>query len=332
MAAKLTDVARRAGVSPTTASRVLNNKMAMPIPQHTVDRIRHAAQDLRYVPNRLARGLAARRSYTLGFYTHEMTDPHGAVLLDVIEAAARERGYYVLVSARVESVAGAASVDGVVALRPPAASEELSGLECPVVSIYHSRSPVENTIGWSDFDAGRTAARHLAELGHRRLAGIYGSDAGDKGPGLSAGAEEAGLELVAYQEAPGRLPGRTRAEYNAFFLNSGYQLTRRMLSERPDLTAIFARNDVVAAGVLQALREAAISVPQQMSVLSYYDTLIAACTVPPLTSVRTPIEEAGRLAVGRLIDAIEGGETRFAGVHLPTSLIIRQSTGPAPVS
>ena len=110
--ASITDVARMAGVSITTASRVLNNKMVMPIPQHTVDRIRHAARDLHYVPNRLARGLATRRSYTLAFYTQEMTDPHGAVLLDTIETAARERGYHVIVSARLESVAHAASVDG----------------------------------------------------------------------------------------------------------------------------------------------------------------------------------------------------------------------------
>src|SRR5436190_1719175 len=82
---------RRAGVSSATASRVLNNKLAMPIPERTVDRIRLAARDLNYVPNRLARALATRRTHTLGFYSGEITDPHGAALLDTIQAAARRR-------------------------------------------------------------------------------------------------------------------------------------------------------------------------------------------------------------------------------------------------
>jgi LacI family transcriptional regulator len=86
---------------------------------------------------------------------------------------------------------------------------------------------------------------------------------------------------------------------------------------------------VVAAGTLQALREAGVAVPERISLLSYYDTLLASCLAPPLTSVRTPIEEAGRLAVDRLIDSIEPGETTFPGTMLPTSLIPRDSTGPA---
>src|SRR5438876_3722524 len=135
MPSTLADVAQQAGVSTATASRVLNDKMVMPIPQPTVDRIRHAARDLHYVPNRLARGLATRRSYTLAFYTQEMTDPHGAVLLDTIETAARERGYHVIVSARIESVSRAAGVDGLIALQPPAEMESARPLEYPVVRI-----------------------------------------------------------------------------------------------------------------------------------------------------------------------------------------------------
>jgi len=332
MPSTLADVARRAGVSTATASRVLNNKMAMPIPQHTVDRIRHAAQDLRYVPNRLARGLATRRTYTLGFYTQEMTDPHGGVLMDTIEAAARERGYHVLVSARVESVAHAAHVDGLLALRPPAEVDELRAFEGPTVRIYPFREPASNTIGWSDYEAAREAAHYLASLGHRHVAAVYASDPNDKGGGFRAGAEEASVTLVEYQDQDGVLSFATRAQFNDFFRQSGYRTTQRLLKERPETTAIFARNDVVAAGVLQALRDAEVPVPARMSVMSYYDTVLAACAAPPLTSVRTPIEEAGRLAVGRLIDAIEGGETQFPGIRLPTSLVIRASTGPAPVS
>lgn len=330
MPSKLADVARNAGVSTATASRVLNNKMVMPIPQHTVDRIRRAARELHYVPNQLARGLATRRTYTLGFYTQEMTDPHGAVLLDTIETAARERGYHVLVSARRESVAYAAHVDGLIALRPPAEAVSADPLECPLVSVYPMREPVPNAIGWSDYDAAREAARYLASLGHRHVVGIYGADAGDKEAGFRVGASEAGMALTELRETAEVLSFGTRAEYNDFFRGSGYRLTRRMLQDRPEVTALFARNDVVAAGVLQALRDAEVPVPARLSVLSYYDTLLASCVAPPLTSMRTPIEEAGRIAVARLIDAIESGQSRFPGLLLPTALVVRGSTGPPP--
>jgi DNA-binding LacI/PurR family transcriptional regulator len=332
MPSKLADVARHAGVSTATASRVLNDKMVMPIPQPTVDRIRRAARELHYVPNRLARGLATRRTYTLGFYTQEMTDPHSAVLLDTIETAARARGYHVLVSARRESVAYAAHVDGLIALRPPSEAVALWRLECPVIHIYPVREPAANTIGWSDYEAAREAARYLAGLGHRSVAGIYGSDAGEKEAGFRAGAAEAGLALAEYRETTAVLDFATRAEYNDFFRGSGYRLTQQMLRDRPAISAVFARNDVVAAGVLQALRDAGVAVPARVSVLSYYDTLLASCVAPPLTSMRTPIEEAGRIAVARLIDAIEGGETQFPGLLLPTSLVVRGSTAAAPAS
>src|SRR5947209_3337985 len=181
MPATLADVARRAGVSTAAVSRVLNNKLVKPIPQSTADRIRLAAQELNYVPNRLARGLATRRTYTLGFYTEEMTDPHGAVLLDTIETAARERGYHVFVSARLESMARAASVDGVIALWPRYRSTGFPPLECPVAYISPLREPMPNTLSWSDYEGARAAALHLAALGHRTVAGIYAFDAGDKG-------------------------------------------------------------------------------------------------------------------------------------------------------
>jgi LacI family transcriptional regulator, galactose operon repressor len=328
MPSKLIDVARNAGVSTATASRVLNNKMVMPIPQHTVDRIRRAARDLHYVPNRFARGLATRRTYTLGFYTQEMTDPHGAVLLDTIEMAARERGYHVLVSARRESVAYAAHVDGLIALRPPDDAATAEPLECPVVYVYPMREAMLNTIGWSDYEAAREAARYLAALGHRHTGGIYGANAGDKEKGFRVGAAEAGMALTELRETGEVLSFPTRAQYNDFFRGSGYQLTRQMLRERPEITAVFARNDVVAAGVLQALRDADVPVPARVSVLSYYDTLLASCVAPPLTSMRTPIEEAGRIAVDRLIDAIESHQSPFPGLLLPTSLVVRGSTGP----
>src|SRR5262249_45204731 len=158
---------------------------------------------------------------------------------------ARERGYHVLVSARRESVAHAAHVDGLIALRPPseAATDDL---ECPVVYVYPMREAMLNAIGWSDYEAAREAADYLAALGHRHVAGIYGADAGDKEAGFRAGAAEAGMTLVEFRETTAPLAFATRAETNDFFRGSGGRLMRQILRERPEVTAVFARNDVIA--------------------------------------------------------------------------------------
>jgi DNA-binding LacI/PurR family transcriptional regulator len=308
---------------------VLNNKLVMPIPERTVDRIRRAAHDLNYVPNRLARALATRRTHTLGFYSLEITDPHGAALLDTVQSEARRRGYQVVVSSHLESVAAVGHADGVILFRAPDPISR-STWELPVVHVYPSRKPLPNTIGWCDYDAARDAACYLASLGHRVVAGIYGAAAPDKQPGFAEGAAAAGLELLEYLELTEPLAYESQAEYVDFFLGSGYRLTRKMLAENPRATAVFVRNDVLAAGALQALRDACIEVPGRISVLSYNDSLLAACAAPPLTSIRTPVREAGRLAVQQLIQAIEGGEPKFPGILVPTSLVVRASTGPAP--
>jgi LacI family transcriptional regulator len=114
--------------------------------------------------------------------------------------------------------------------------------------------------------------------------------------------------------------------------DNGYLLTQEFLREGGEATAIFARNDFLALGAMRALREAGLRVPQDISVIGYNDTILARCADPPLTSVRTPIAQAGSLAVERLIQAIEEKETRFPGVMLPTSITERASCAPPSTS
>lgn len=328
MASTLADVARSAGVSTATVSRVLNDKLQMPIPEATVERIRRAARELNYTPNRMARALATRRSHTLGFYSQEITDPHGGELLDTIQTEAQRRGYQVLVGSHLDSLSGAGQAEGVIAFRP---SDEFVGRPpagYPVVHVYPARETFPNGIGWSDFEGARQAATYLASLGHRIVAAIHGAGAPDKGAGFAQGAAEHDLDLAEYREQEAPLDYKSQAEYIAYFLGSGFRLTQRMLQERPETTAIFTRNDVLAAGVLQALHAARVEVPRQISVISYNDSLVAACASPPLTAIHTPVRDAGSLAVERIIQAIEGGKPTFEGVLLPTSLVERSSTAP----
>jgi DNA-binding LacI/PurR family transcriptional regulator len=319
----LADVARLAAVSPSTVSRVFNNKMVMRIPPLTIDRIRQAASDLSYSPNRLARALATRRTQALGFYTREMTDPHGALLLDCIEAAARELGYHVLVSSHLASIAGSAQVDGIVAL-----SEEdlLSHTTLPQVTIALRSELPRNTIGWSDYEGGRQAARHLAELGHRRIAALYIVPAPGKQEGFRAAAQDLGLSICEFVDGRGAEFLHTQEAYRTFFQKAGFDAAMALLEKHRDITAIFTRNDVLAMGVLQALYSRGIAVPRQMSLISYSDTILAQCAAPAITSVHTPIVEAGKLAVVKLIELIEGGAATFESVILPTTLVKRDST------
>src|SRR4051794_39329679 len=168
MAVTLAEVARRAKVSTGTASRVLNNKMVMPIPQTTVDRIRQAARELNYTPNRHARALVTRRTHALGFFSQEITDPHGAALLDTIQAEARRRGYTIVVSSHLQSLAGSGQTDGIIAFYPPfeavgpyPVQPILPPAGRPVVHVYPVRDVPPDTIGWSDYDGARMAAEYL---------------------------------------------------------------------------------------------------------------------------------------------------------------------------
>jgi LacI family transcriptional regulator len=324
MARTLADVAKRAGVSTATVSRVLNNKMVMPIPQTTVERIRRAAEELQYRPNAMARALVSRKTHTLGLFSQEMTDPHFAQMLEAVEAGARARGYHLIVSGDLEGLVAAGRVDGVVVLARPQSSE-LMPLLCQQkhLFVWNVRHVTPQCVAWSDFEGAGQAGRYLLELGHRRIAALFGSypqeDAGlDKVQGFRQAMESHG---VAWKDLRGeRTPDQ---------MENGYLLTRDLLRGPERITALFARNDLLAIGAMRALREARLIVPEDVSVIGYNDTLLANCADPPLTSVRTPIAQAGQIAVEQLVRNIAEEMEPFPGTVLATSLTVRASVAPA---
>lgn len=355
MATTLADVARRSGVSVATVSRVLNNKMVMPIPPATIERIRRAAEELGYRPNPMARALATGRTHTLGLFSLEMTDPHFAQMLEAVESRARASAYHLIVSSALDEVSRKGRVDGVVVLGSPA-NEMFASLPArlPTVFVYNSYELRPNLVGWSDEEGMRLAVEHLVDLGHRHIAALfcYGEekytpppeDAGirradhpslrcpravlaqhPKVSGFRKAVQQAGIEAIECWEAP--RPDQIPQGYQ---FENGYLATRRLLSEKQPFTAIVARNDFLALGALRALREFGVSVPQEVSVIGYTDSLHALCADPPLTSVLTPIAQAGELAVERLIRSIEQGEEPLSGAILSTSLTIRLSCAPPP--
>jgi len=326
VATTLADVARRSGVSVATVSRVLNNKMVMPIPAATVERIRRAAEELEYRPNLVARALAMGKTHVLGLFSEEMTDPHFAQMLEAVEAKAREAGYHLIVSSTLDGISRQGRVDGIVILGPPdsprfaALSERL-----PTVYVYGATEPHPNLVAWSDEEGMYRATRHLLDLGHRRIVALlcYGEatmPALPKASGFRRAIREAHAESIECWE--GYKPDRI-ADGNQF--ENGYRAVRRLLREEQKFTAIVARNDFLALGALRALREAGRSVPRDISVVGYTDSIHALCADPPLTSVRTPIAEAGEIAVRRLVCSIEARGEDVTGIMLPTSLTLRES-------
>lgn len=333
MAVTLSDVARLAGVSIATVSRVLNNKMAMPIPESTVQRIRAAAEELNYRPNRLARALATGRTHTLGLYSLELTDPHFAQMLEGAESRAASLGYQLIVSTSLASLVEDGRTDGTILLSHPSLLAGKVPAGRPVVYVNTSTDPVRDMIAWDDSEGVSLAVDHLIQLGHQHIAGVwcYGKRADaeslPKVEGFRNAVRFAGVESYECWGGTGVLSSGFAAQFE-----DGYRAVWSMLDKGVPFTAIVSRNDFIAAGALRALREAGLRVPQDVSLVGYTDSIHAACADPGITSVRTPISEAGELAVEHLARAVESPETVFEGVVLATELVPRDSTGPAPAA
>jgi len=329
--ATLADVAREARVSIATVSRVLNSKLSVPISPGTEVRIRDAAARLRYRPNAIARALATQRTHTAALLSMEMTDPHFAQMLGSVEQALRERGYRLAVCSEAEGLLTEGRVDGAILLADPAkGAPGFDRIQVPTVYVWSARVPLPNCVTWDDEAGAALAVSHLAQLGHRAIAGLFG-DYGDEDvvPDKLAGYRAAMRVISAGAQADGLLGNSAQLEWRGMLsddqFENGYLLTRRALEAGRQWTAIVARNDFLALGAMRALREARVAVPDAVSVVGYNDTILASVADPPLTSVLTPIAEAGAIAAASLVAAIEHRGQSVPGVVLGVRITERGS-------
>jgi LacI family transcriptional regulator len=310
--------------------------MVMPISQATIDRIQDAARALNYRPNPMARALATGRNQAIGLYSVAMTHPQFMQMLEAVERRARELGYLVIVSSMLDGLNDRGRVDGLLALGLPTDLDfiPMAGNTGPdalgVVYVNRSTVVLPRTISWDDAAGIGQAARYLAGLGHRHIAMLCGYsralEAND--PKVEGFHEALRRETAEGTAVAGRVFWSEQRpnwrDMNAQFDN-GYDAAREMQNAWPQATAIIADNDHIAAGAVKALREQGLSVPGDISVIGYTDSSMAYCTVPALTSVRTPIAESGVRGVERLIREIETGEGEEEGEALPTRLVLRES-------
>lgn len=329
----MADVARLAGVSHQTVSRVLNSHPS--VTQGTRARVEAAIAQLGYRRNTAARALVTRETSTLGVVSVDTTHYGPASTLFAIEGAARAAGYFVnFVSLREVDRAHmkaaldhlmAASVDGIAVIAPVrAAVEALRGLstDVPLVEVETSDLYTDGAVVVDQVFGGRAATRHLLDLGHRAVLHVAGPrdwlEAEARARGWRAESAEAGREMRPV------LVGDWTAR-------SGYTAGREIAAmvSRGEVSAVFVANDQMALGVLRALHEAGCSVPMDVSVVGFDDVPEAGYYVPPLTTVRQDFPEVGRRCISDLLHKIAGRDSE-ARTAIQPELIVRASTGPPP--
>lgn len=331
----LDGVAREAGVSRATVSRVVNGSPKVsPDVRRTVER---AVARLGYVPNPAARSLVTRRSESVGLVITEpasrlFDDPFFPRLLRGISAELSARNLQLVLlmpedgdaEQRLERYLAAGHVDGVVLVSLHGNDPLPAHLQARRVPMVVGGRPPEGVVAsYVDVDnreAAKSAVRHLADLGRRRIATITGPL--DMGAGID--------RLDGYVEALSELGiGRDDGliAQADFTYEGGTAAMRRLLEASPDLDAVFAASDLMAAGALSVLRGAGRAVPEAVAVVGFDDSPLAAATEPSLTSVRQPIEEMGRELVRLLVESIERGHRATRRVLLSTELVPRGSSG-----
>lgn len=332
--ARLADVARAAGVSLSTASRALGD--AELVQASTRARVREAAEMLGYLPHGAARALATRRSRTIGAVFPPVDNPIFAAATQALAHELALRGYTLLLATHEYDPVGELTaarallergVDGLVLVgmdHQPDLYRMLAQSEVPY-ELAWSIDPAgyQHSIGVPHRLASVRLTQHLLDLGHREFAAIAGSTArNDRARDRLTGTREAlashGIELPA-----------ERVVETYFSLGHGQRALRHLLERAPGFTAVVCGNDLLAIGALHECARRGIAVPREMSVAGFDDIEMAAVATPPLTTVRVPAAEIGRLAAERMLARLEG-EHVAAVEELRVELIVRESTGRAP--
>jgi DNA-binding LacI/PurR family transcriptional regulator len=320
------DVATLAGVSKSLVSMVMRDDPGVSDTRRAA--VLAAAAELGYRPNRAAAILAGTRTRTIGVVVDDFRNPWYVPMLDGIREALTPHGLRLtLADTRANAHLGSSPFDDLLSLRVDGvvlAAEGFPDLTVPadtpvVVAGVRADLPGGLDVVASDEAAGaRLAADHLVGLGHRRIAHVTGSGgpAAVRREATVARMVASGIEPLVYGDGP------TSEQ-------TGYRSTATALRDHPDLTAVFAANDVMAMGAIAAVHEAGLRVPQDVSVVGNDETPLAASPLLRLTTVDPHNDEVGRLAADRLVELIgAAARSEPTRVLVPPSLVVRSTTAP----
>jgi LacI family transcriptional regulator len=329
-------VAAVAGVHPSTVSRSLDPLRAALVREETRRRVIAAANKLNYRPDMIASGLRRQRTHTIGVLVPDLGNPVFAAFIRGISRRLERAGFTAIVvetedqHGRLETGARLFSerrVDAVIS------GATRSGDRRTLRQLVRSGVPVIMAMRWirglevpivanDDLRGGVLAAEHLLSLGHRRLAQLHGPDDietfRERGLGFHGTVARAGIddaEQVRYAKVP------VAAE--------GHKLMRSLLrtgGEPP--SGVFAHNDLMAVGAIEALKEASLRCPEDVSVVGYNDMPLTEHLAPPLTTVRLPAAEIGRVAAETLLSELDDDGRPPVSISLQPRLVVRRSTAP----
>ncbi|MFH1907164.1 MAG: LacI family DNA-binding transcriptional regulator [Chloroflexota bacterium] len=329
------DVAKKAGVSRTTVSFVLNNVPGVNISEVTRQRVFDAARQLNYHPDANGRKLASGKSSTLGLVLRQSPEQVFAdsFLLQVllgVEHAATQQGFHVLLKPLDPSDTNGYLrlirenyVDGIILSGPRQDDTEIIRLHrdgFPVVIMGQLPGSKIPFVDINAIDGAAAAVDHLIELGHQRIAMITNApleytSAQHRRDGYRQALVEAGLS-----------PDNSLLREGNYTPASGFIAMSELLGQSPCPSAVFVASDVVAMGAIQAIKLAGLRIPQDVAVVGFDDVLLAGYYDPPLTTIRLPAYGLGWAAGERLARLVQGEEMDQNGVFLESELVVRESS------
>jgi LacI family transcriptional regulator len=332
MSVTIKDVARLAGVSVATVSRVLN--ASAPVRADTRARVLQVARELRFAPNGAARTLSRRRAGALGVILPDLYGEFFSELLRGIDQEAQRAGHSLLVSSSHHDSRGVAAavramrgrVDGLLVMAPDIRADALDAAlpdGLPVVLLNRAAGVAAASVMVDNYGGAHSMTRHLLAVGHRRIGFLAGAADNADSDERERGFQDALRESEVAHEPELCVRGDFAEE-------GGWRGARALLSLAHPPSVIFAANDAMAVGALSALREAGVDVPEQMAVVGFDDIPVARFLHPPLTSVRVGIASLGERGAALLLHALAERSppgTPPRSIVLPTELVVRGSCG-----
>lgn len=327
--ATIRDVAKKAGVSIATVSRVINNKGK--IKQETEANVRAAMEALDYTPNKVAQGLSNQRSNAIAFILPSISNPFFPEMARAVEDVAQKNGYHVFIcntDDEREKVLNYLDnlathyVDGIILNSHVIKEAELKKIRKNNVSIVMMDRVLDHkettTFTVKNREGGRMATKHLLDVGCKRIAHISGVV--DIPPARD--------RMWGYLDVVGELPwyAPSYISRSDFTVEGGYRSAKELFMRHPEIDGVFAGNDLMAIGALRAAHEWGKSIPNELSIVGFDGIDMSALTTPPITTIQQPIYELGELAMTELLAHMNKKEHQAKTLELDVELVIRETT------